>query len=69
MSTDFIKTMNAAWARGKVQQADLDVFKDHGASVPDPLYARAGNGRLTMNWLLHYWQTVATRGESKEVGQ
>ena len=38
MSTDFIKTMNAAWARGRVQQADLDVFMDAGAKVT--LYVR-----------------------------
>lgn len=69
MSADFIKTMNSAWARGKVQQADLDTFKAHGASVPDPLYTMAGNGALTMNWLLGYWETVATQGESKEVEQ
>ena len=62
MSADFIKTMNAAWARGKVQQADLDVFKDHGASVPDRLYTMAGNGALTMDWLLGYWRKVAISG-------
>lgn len=66
MSADFIKTMNAAWARGRVQQADLDVFKAHGARAPESLYLMAGNGRLTMNWLLRYWETAATRGESKE---
>ncbi|MBC3179380.1 hypothetical protein [Corynebacterium lujinxingii] len=69
MSADFIKTMNAAWARGRVQQADLDTFKTHGASVPDRLYTMAGNGELTMNWLLHYWKKTAIQGESKEVGQ
>ena len=59
MSADFIKTMNSAWVRGRVQQADLDVFKAHGASAPDPLYAMAGNGELTMGWLLGYWEKVA----------
>lgn len=63
MSTDFIKTMNSAWARGRVQQADLDTFKAHGANVPDPLYAMAGNGELNMDWLLRYWEKVATQGE------
>lgn len=59
MSADFIKTMNSAWARGRVQQADLDVFKAHGASVPDRLHVMAGNGELTMGWLLGYWEKVA----------
>ena len=66
MSADFIKTMNSAWARGRVQQADLDVFKDHGASVPDPLYTMAGNGALTMDWLLGYWRKVALNPQNAE---
>ena len=66
MSADFIKTMNAAWARGKVQQADLDVFKAHGASVPDRLYTMAGNGELTMGFLLGHWETVAISTQNAE---
>lgn len=62
MSADFIKTMNSAWARGKVQQADLDTFKAHGASVPDRLYTMAGNGELNMGFLLGHWETVAISG-------
>lgn len=63
MSTDFIKTMNAAWARGRVQQADLDVFMDAGAKVTRSLYISAGPGDLTMAYLLRYWEKVATQGE------
>lgn len=63
MSTIFVDTMRAAWARGRVQQADLDVFKTHGASVPDRLYTMAGNGELTMDWLLDYWRKTAIQGE------
>lgn len=69
MSTDFIKTMNSAWARGRVQQADLDVFKTHGANVPDPLYAMAGNGELTMGRLLGYWELKAINPQDAEVEQ
>lgn len=63
MSTDFIKTMNSAWARGRVQQADLQVFANHGAKVTRSLYVSAGLGDLTMNYLLGYWEKVATQGE------
>ena len=63
MSIIFVDTMRAAWARGRVQQADLDVFKTHGASVPDPLYTMAGNGELTMDRLLDYWRKTAIQGE------
>ena len=63
MSTVFIDTMRAAWARGRVQQADLDTFKAHGASVPDPLYTMAGKGNLTMDWLIDYWRKAAIQGE------
>lgn len=66
MSADFIKTMNAAWARGRVQQADLDVFKTNGASVPDRLYTMAGNGELTMGFLLGHWETVAINPQNAE---
>lgn len=59
MSTVFIDTMRAAWARGHVQQSDLDTFKAHGASVPDPLYTMAGKGELTMDQLLDYWRKTA----------
>ncbi|MDK8242136.1 hypothetical protein [Corynebacterium coyleae] len=59
MSTIFIDTMRSAWARGHVQQADLDTFKAHGASVPDSLYTMAGNGALIMDWLLDYWRKTA----------
>lgn len=59
MSADFIKTMNSAWARGRVQQADLDVFANQGAKVHRLLYSMAGNGKLTMDWLLGYWEKVA----------
>lgn len=59
MSTDFIKTMNSAWARGKVQQADLDVFWDAGATVPYFFYGIAGRGDLTMEFLLDYWKRKA----------
>ena len=69
MSADFIKTMNSAWARGRVHQADLDVFKDHGASVPDRLYTMAGNGELTMGFLLGHWETVALNPQNAEVEQ
>lgn len=65
MSTVFIDTMRAAWARGRVQQSDLDVFKAHGASVPDALYTMAGNGNLTMDWLLDYWRKVAIQGDTE----
>lgn len=63
MSTIFVDTMRAAWARGRVQQADLDMFKTHGASVPDPLYTMAGKGNLTMDWLIDYWRKAAIRRE------
>ena len=59
MSTIFVDTMRAAWARGRVQQADLDTFKAHGASVPDSLYTMAGKGELTMDRLLDYWRKTA----------
>lgn len=62
MSADFIKTMNSAWARGRVQQADIDVFREAGASVPDYFYGVAGLDRLTMGRLLDYWETAATSG-------
>lgn len=64
-SNIFMQTMNAAWARGAVQQADLDVFANHGATVPDYLYTMAGNGELTMNWLLGYWEKIAVRGNQE----
>jgi len=67
MSTVFIDTMRAAWARGRVQQADLDTFKAHGASVPDRLYTMAGNGALTMDWLLDYWRKTALDPQDTEV--
>lgn len=67
MSTVFIDTMRAAWARGRVQQADLDTFKAHGASVPDRLYTMAGNGELTMDWLLDYWRKTALDPQDTEV--
>lgn len=60
MSADFIKTMNAAWARGRVQQADLEAFANQGAKVPRVLYSMARNDKLTMGWLLGYWEKVAT---------
>lgn len=63
MTDNIFKTMNAAWARGRVQQSDLKVFATHGASATDPLYTMAGNGDLTMEWLLDYWRKVAIRGE------
>lgn len=60
MTDNVFKTMNSAWQRGKVQQADLDVFADQGAKVPGVLYRMAGNGKLTMDWLLRYWEKNAT---------
>lgn len=63
MTATFLKTMNSAWARGRVQQSDLDVFKANGASTPEPLYTMAGNGTLNMDWLIGYWRKVAIRGE------
>lgn len=66
MSADFIKTMNAAWARGRVQQADLDVFRQEGADVPEPFYHRAGIGALTMGYLLLYWELKAINPQDAE---
>lgn len=69
MSTDFIKTMNSAWARGRVQQTDLDVFKQAGASVPDYFYTVSGLGKLTMKYLLDYWELKAINPQNVEVEQ
>lgn len=63
MSADFIKTMNSAWARGRVQQADLKVFANHGAKVTRSLYISAGLGDLTMDELLRYWKRTALNPE------
>lgn len=59
MSPDFIKTMNSAWARGRVQQADLKTFANHGAKITRSQYISAGLGDLTMDDLLHYWKKTA----------
>lgn len=69
MSTDFIKTMNSAWARGRVQQADLDVFMDAGAKVTRSMYVSAALGDLTMNYLLRYWEKTAIQLESNGGGR
>ena len=66
MSTDFIKTMNAAWARGRVQQADLKVFANHGAKVTRSLYISAGLGDLTMDYLLRFWKKAALNPQDAE---
>lgn len=63
MSADFIKTMNSAWARGRVQQADLKVFATHGAKITRSQYISAGLGDLIMEDLLRYWKKTATQGE------
>lgn len=60
----FIKTMNSAWVRGRVQQADLKVFAEHGAKVTRSLYVSAGLGDLTMNYLLRFWEKNATEGRT-----
>lgn len=69
MSTDFIKTMNSAWARGAVQQADLDTFKEAGARVPEYFYRVAGRGNLTMGYLLDYWELCALKPPAEENNQ
>lgn len=66
MSTDFIKTMNSAWARGRVQQADLEVFANHGAKVTRSLYISAGLGDLTMDYLLRFWKKAALNPQDAE---
>lgn len=58
-SNIFMQTMNSAWARGAVQQADLDTFKEAGAKVPEYFYRVAGQGNLTMGYLLVYWELCA----------
>lgn len=66
MSADFIKTMNSAWARGRVQQADLKVFANHGAKITRSQYVSAGLGDLIMDDLLRYWKKTATQGENAQ---
>lgn len=68
MSTDFIKAMNSAWARGRVQQADLDVFTQAGADVPEYFYRVAGKGNLTMRYILDYWELKAISQQDAEEG-
>lgn len=59
MSADFIKTMNAAWARGRVTLQDLTVFKEAGAEIPHSMAGLAGLGFLTMDWLIDHWKLTA----------